>query len=537
MGDHDHAEATAVTRARLVDDSELRVALGCMRIDAARAEEIFAAALDSGITLFDTARAYGDSERLIGAMLRGRRATIVTKGGMRRPDGAWEPDGRARSLREDCEASLAALDRPIDLYLVHAPDPRVPWATTVRALARLAEEKLVVRIGLSNVNRRQLDEALAIAPISAVQVVIGPALRGGVVARCKELSIEVFAHSPLGGPGRAKRWKIAQPDATPQETLLAALRRLGVIPIAGATRVETVRSIARSAHIEATAETMVALDLSPRAPLGPEGAAASSKVAEVVLVMGLQGSGKSTVAARYLDFERLNRDREGGSMKKLHQRMGARLAAGAAALLLDNTYTTRAARHEAIATARRHGARTRGVFLDVTISDAQVNIIDRMLQAHGRLLAPEEMEGASDPTSIGPGVLYRTARSLERPSDDEGFSALEIVPFVREPSSGEPATFISLDAKDPPKEGLRFFFGWRPHGPPDARSGDPDVGICPHGGGPPRCWCRPPLPGLLVAWARKNGVDLTRSVVFGTSPAHRTMARAIGATYVSGVTR
>jgi aryl-alcohol dehydrogenase-like predicted oxidoreductase len=296
-------------------DGELRIALGCMRIEEARAEEVFEAAVDAGITIFDTARAYGangdsgDNERMVGRMLSGRRATIVTKGGMRRPEGAWEPDGRASSLREDCEASLVALGRPIDLYLVHAPDPRVAWATTVRALARLLEEKLVRRIGLSNVSRRQLDEALELAPISAVQVELVPAVRGGVVTRARELGIDVLVHSPLGGPARAKRLTIAQPNASPQETMLAAVRRLGAIPVAGATRAETVRSIARSASVDATEETMITLGLATQETVQ------SDSPAEVVLVMGLQGSGKSTLAERHPEHERLNRDRDGGSMK------------------------------------------------------------------------------------------------------------------------------------------------------------------------------------------------------------------------------
>src|SRR5919206_44060 len=79
---------------------------------------------------------------------------------MRSPDGGWQPDGRAGTLRADCEASLAALaGRAIDLYLLHAPDPRTPWATSVRALRALLDDGRVRRIGVSNVNRRQLVEA------------------------------------------------------------------------------------------------------------------------------------------------------------------------------------------------------------------------------------------------------------------------------------------------------------------------------------------------------------------------------------------
>ena len=98
---------------------------------------------------------------------------------------AGSPDGRAKAIRADCEASLAALDGlPIDLYLLHAPDPRTPWRTSVRALARLADEGLVRRVGLANVNRTQLDEALELAPVAAVQVALSPS----TTARCAAAS-------------------------------------------------------------------------------------------------------------------------------------------------------------------------------------------------------------------------------------------------------------------------------------------------------------------------------------------------------------
>src|SRR5262245_53018525 len=168
--------------------------------DDVLAGETIGAALESGITVFDTARAYGrgadelgHNERLLADALRRSSATgaarIVTKGGMSRVGGAWLPDGRAKAIRADCEASLAALDGlPIDLYLIHAPDPRTPWKTSVRALARLVDAGLVERIGIANVNRSQLDEALELADVAAVQVALSVfddgALRGGLVQRC-----------------------------------------------------------------------------------------------------------------------------------------------------------------------------------------------------------------------------------------------------------------------------------------------------------------------------------------------------------------
>jgi aryl-alcohol dehydrogenase-like predicted oxidoreductase len=180
----------------------MRIGLGCMRLTAV---ETIAAAVDAGVTIYDTARAYDGNEALLARALRGvDDARIVTKGGM---GAGWAPDGRAKTIRADCEASLAALDGlSIDTYLIHAPDSRTPWSTSVRALARLQEDGLVRRIGVSNVNRLQLDEALELAPIAAVEVALSlqddSALRGGVVERCDELGIMLLAHSPLGGPKR-----------------------------------------------------------------------------------------------------------------------------------------------------------------------------------------------------------------------------------------------------------------------------------------------------------------------------------------------
>ena len=129
---------------------------------------------------------------------------------MSRAGGGWVPDGRAKTIHADCEASLEALDGlPIDLFLIHAPDPRTPWRTSVRALARLVDDGLVRGVGVANVNRAQLDEALELAPVAAVQVALSVlddrALRGGVLEWCDELGIALIAHSPLGGVRRAGR--------------------------------------------------------------------------------------------------------------------------------------------------------------------------------------------------------------------------------------------------------------------------------------------------------------------------------------------
>src|SRR5215211_8240651 len=123
-------------------------AIGCMRLstnpdrDETRAVAVIHAALDAGVRLVDTADAYcidaadrGHNERLIARALAtwsgdGAHVRIATKGGLIRPDGRWEADGRARALTAACEASLRALDLSrIPLYQLHALDPRVPLAT------------------------------------------------------------------------------------------------------------------------------------------------------------------------------------------------------------------------------------------------------------------------------------------------------------------------------------------------------------------------------------------------------------------------
>ena len=281
--------------------SELRIGLGCMRLstdadrDPDRALQTIEAAVGAGITVFDTARAYGHdagelghNERLLAQALRrsgaADTARIVTKGGMTRPNGAWVPDGRAKAIRADCEASLAALDGlAIDTYLLHAPDPRTPWTTSVRALGRLVSDRLVARVGLCNVNRRQLDEALELAPISAVQVGLslvddGP-LRGGLVERCAELGITLIAHSPLGGPRRAaslaRREALGQVaaghGAAPAEVALAWLLALSptIVAIPGARGPETARSAARAAAMTLSEADRAALGAAASGGAGP----------------------------------------------------------------------------------------------------------------------------------------------------------------------------------------------------------------------------------------------------------------------------
>jgi hypothetical protein len=81
-------------------------------------------------------------------------------------------------------------------------------------------------------------------------------------------------------------------------------------------------------------------------------------------------------------------------------------------------------------------------------------------------------------------------------------------------------------------EAPTLVFDWRPDGTVDDLPQQVETAVCPHPAGPPTCWCRPPLPGLILAFARTHAVDPARSTLVGASPAHKTLATTLGARYV-----
>ncbi|MGH7499995.1 MAG: aldo/keto reductase [Gemmatimonadales bacterium] len=187
----------------------------------AQALQVLGAVLDAGVTLIDTADAYclddrdvGHNERLIARALAARRGNrsgvvVATKGGVVRTGGRWDTDGSPAHLRTACDRSLEALGAErIDLYQLHAPDPKVPFEESVGALAGLRQEGKVRWVGLSNVSVEQIRIARAMVPITTVQNRLNPffkeSLSGGVVPYCTENGIGFLAYSPTGG-GRLNR--------------------------------------------------------------------------------------------------------------------------------------------------------------------------------------------------------------------------------------------------------------------------------------------------------------------------------------------
>lgn len=159
---------------RPLGDSGLRVStvgIGCnafgARVGGETVQQIVDAALESGITLFDTADTYGrgESETLLGQALKGHRDQVVvaTKFGMdmqgaNGPD--WGARGSRRYIRTAVEASLRRLGTDwIDLYQLHAPDPVTPIEETLAALSELVTEGKVRYIGSSNLAGWQVIDA------------------------------------------------------------------------------------------------------------------------------------------------------------------------------------------------------------------------------------------------------------------------------------------------------------------------------------------------------------------------------------------
>ncbi|MGH7509936.1 MAG: aldo/keto reductase [Gemmatimonadales bacterium] len=197
---------------------------------------VIRAVLDAGVTLIDTADVYcldqtdiGHNERLVARALNGlredrERVIVATKGGVTRPSGRWETNGSPEHLRAACESSLKALRvEQIDLYQLHAPDPQVPFAESVGALADLQQQGKIRWIGLSNVSLAQIRQAETIVQVTSVQnrlnLFFREALGDGVVAYCAERGIGFLAYSPTGG-GRLNHKLPAHPVLQPMAARL-----------------------------------------------------------------------------------------------------------------------------------------------------------------------------------------------------------------------------------------------------------------------------------------------------------------------------
>jgi HAD superfamily hydrolase (TIGR01662 family) len=615
---------------------DLPLGLGLLRLSTegrpAEAEAIALVhfALDQGIRLLDTADSYAlddrelhYGERLVKKALdswSGPRAEVrvVTKVGFARPKGRWVPSARPEHLRKMIEGSLTALGVPqIFLALLHGSDPKVPLEESLGALAALQKEGKIAHLGLSNTSVAEVRQAERHFPVRAIENELSVIDRGsaveGLVALARQMGVPFLAHRPLGGhaktagllKNRAVKPIAARLGITPHEAALAALLDLGppVIPLLGATRRESIVSSLRAlAHpftprdreelgsrvsFAPTPEALLNI-APPHTPAGLRALVAGEgpgDAPEVVVVMGIQGAGKSSEVERYVSrgYARLNRDLLGGDLAGLIPRLGELLTGGSQRVVLDNTYPTRASRFAVIQKAHAHGVPVRCRHLGTPIDEAQINVVQRVIERHGKLLGPDELKALAkdDPNLPPPAALTRFAACFEPPHVEEGFALVEEIPFVRrvDPSFTEKGLLLDVDGtlrttksgevypRTPDDvvllpgrrevlegwiaRGYKLFFVSNQSGIASetvsrdaveacfARTvellGLPvaEVAFCPHSSFPVGCFCRKPLPGLGVWLMNRHRLAREELVMVGDLASDQGFARALGVKYLA----
>jgi len=270
-----------------------RMGFGAMRISGARdadgvrdhglAVELVLGVRDRGVQFFDTANiyGYGQSEEILAEALAPYPddLLIATKAGfapgkLAPGQRSLPPLGRPDHIREECDKSLRRLRVDcLELYIVHVPDPDVPWADTVGAFAELQQAGKVAMIGVSNVTPEQLREAQSIVDVVSVQnrYSVGDRESEAVLTACEEQGIAFLPYSPLQsaeGPVGAVLADIAAARGVlPQQVALAWLlqRSPVMLPIPGTSQLVHADRNIDAAWLELTAEEVARLDVARRA--------------------------------------------------------------------------------------------------------------------------------------------------------------------------------------------------------------------------------------------------------------------------------
>jgi aryl-alcohol dehydrogenase-like predicted oxidoreductase len=202
---------------RQIGSTEIRVApvaMGCWPITGISSVNVtednskatLQAAFDSGINFFDSAYVYGydgESEKMIADVLGAQRQQIViaTKGGIQWRDGKIHRDGRAETIRRQCEESLQRLRTDvIDLYYLHGPDPELPVSESAVAFAELRASGKIRSVGVSNLTLSQLEEFHAVCPIDAIQPyynMLQREIETTILPWCEQNTVSAMVYWPL----------------------------------------------------------------------------------------------------------------------------------------------------------------------------------------------------------------------------------------------------------------------------------------------------------------------------------------------------
>ncbi len=267
-----------------------RLAFGAMRLcgpgvwgwppDRENALRALRRAVELGVDFIDTADAYGpyvNEEQIAQALYPyPKDVVIATKGGsVRTGPGQWARDGRPSHLLEACEGSLRRLrlDR-IDLYQLHAVDPKVPLGEQVGALRKLRDAGKIRCVGLSNVDLSQVRRAQEIVEIASVQnnYNVGNRTSEPVLEYCERNGIAFIPYFPLDG-GDVAAVKALTPvarthGATIWQVALAWLlaHSPATVPIPGTSSLEHLEENVAATKLELTEEELAVLDRVATAP-------------------------------------------------------------------------------------------------------------------------------------------------------------------------------------------------------------------------------------------------------------------------------
>jgi aryl-alcohol dehydrogenase-like predicted oxidoreductase len=268
---------------RVGDLTVNRLGFGAMRIcgpnvwgppkDRAAAHAVLRKAAALGINFFDTADSYGPhvDEDLIAEALHPypKGLVIATKGGLLRPrPSAWEPDGRPEHLKRALDGSLKRLRlERIDLYQLHAPDSKVPFADSVGALADGQRAGKIRHIGVSNVSVKQLEEARRICPIVSVQnrYNLGDRSSEKVLKACELARIAFLPWYPLDAGGILREENLKNISrrlkATPAQVAIAWLLAKSpvMLPIPGTASIPHLEENSAAAAISLSAADLALL--------------------------------------------------------------------------------------------------------------------------------------------------------------------------------------------------------------------------------------------------------------------------------------
>ncbi len=269
---------------RIGDLTVNRLGFGAMRLcgpniwgppkDRSSAHRVFRRAIELGVNFFDTADSYGPhvNEELIAEALHPypKDLVIATKGGLLRPRAsAWDPDGRPEHLKRALDGSLQRLKlERIDLYQLHAPDPKVSFADSVGALADGQRAGKIRHIGISNVSVKQLEEARRICPIVSVQNEYNLEDRSSedVLKACERLGIAFLPWYPLGAGSALRSSRVVKVakkiKATSAQVALAWLlaRSPVMLPIPGTASIPHLEENVAAQQIRLGAGDLAALN-------------------------------------------------------------------------------------------------------------------------------------------------------------------------------------------------------------------------------------------------------------------------------------